>query len=255
MTRVICVASGKGGVGKTTVVSNIAAALAGFNKSVVAIDGNLTTANLGLHLGISMYPTTLQDVLKGKANIRDAIYHHTDGFKVVPADISIDKVMTPDAHKLLDVFYRLVGEADFVLIDCAAGLGKEASASIRAADEMIIVTNPELTALTDALKLVQMANKYETSSIGVIVNRVRNESNEFPVKDVESFLNTPLLGKVHEDHRVRRAISEKRPVVTHSPRSLPAQQFMEIAARLAGEDYKAKMPALNKLWGWLRITP
>lgn len=252
MTRVICVASGKGGVGKTTVVSNLAAALARFNKSVVAIDGNLTTANLGLHVGISMYPATLQDVLRGKANIRDAIYHHTDGFKVVPADISIDKVMTPDAHRLLDVFYRMVGEADFVLIDCAAGLGKEASASIRAADEMIIVTNPELTALTDALKLIQVASKYETSSIGVVVNRIRNESHEFPSKDIEGFLGAPILGRVHENQMVRRAISEKRPVVTHSPKSLPAQQFMEIAARLAGEDYRARMPVLSRLWGWLR---
>ncbi|UCD07328.1 MAG: AAA family ATPase, partial [Candidatus Aenigmatarchaeota archaeon] len=95
MTRVICVASGKGGVGKTTVVSNLSAALAALGKSVIAIDGNLTTSNLGLHLGISMYPITLQDVLRGRANIRDAVYHHQDGFKVVPADVSIDKVMSP----------------------------------------------------------------------------------------------------------------------------------------------------------------
>jgi septum site-determining protein MinD len=252
MTRVICVASGKGGVGKTTVVSNLAAALARFNRSVIAIDGNLTTSNLGLHLGISMYPITLQDVLRGKANIRDAIYHHEDGFKVVPADVSMEKIMTPEPHRLLDVFYKLVGDADFVLIDSAAGLGKEASASIKSADEMIIVTNPELTALTDALKLVQMASRLETRNIGVIVNRVRNEPYEFPLKDIEGFLNSPLLGKVHEDHRVRKAIAERRPVVSHSPKSTAAQQFMAIAAKLVGEEYKVRTPVIDRLWGWLR---
>lgn len=252
MTRVICVASGKGGVGKTTVVSNLSAALAALGKSVIAIDGNLTTSNLGLHLGISMYPITLQDVLRGRANIRDAVYHHQDGFKVVPADVSMDKVMAPDAHRLLDVFYRLVGDSDFVLIDSAAGLGKEASASVKAADEMIVVTNPELTALTDALKLVQMAKKFETESVGVVVNRVRNEPHEFPLNDIEGFLNVPVLGKVHEDHKVRRAIAEKRPIVAHSPRSVSAQQFMTIAAKLAGEQYKVRMPALYRMWGWLR---
>ena len=252
MTRIICVASGKGGVGKTTVVSNLAAALAKFNKSVIAIDGNTTTSNLGLHLGISMYPTTIQDVLRGRANIRDAIYHHEDGFKVVPADVSMEKVMTPEAHKLLDVFYKLVGEADFVLIDAAAGLGKEASSSIRAADEMIIVTNPEVPALTDALKLAQMANKFETRNIGVVVNRIRKESHEFPTNQIEDFLGTPMIGEIHEDYNVRKAISDKRPIVTHSPKSISSQQFMSIAARLIGEEYKVRTPRMNKLWGWLR---
>jgi septum site-determining protein MinD len=252
MTRIICVASGKGGVGKTTLVSNLSAALAGFNRSVVAVDGNLTTSNLGLHLGIPMYPVTLQDVIKGKANIRDALYHHADGFRIIPADVSMENVMSPDAHKLVEIFYKLIGDADFVLIDSAAGLGKEASPSIKAADEMIIVTNPEMPALTDALKLSQMAKKFETSNLGVVVNRIRNESHEIPVSEIEGFLNTPLLGKVHEDQSVRRAIAEKRPVVTHSPKSMPAQQFKAIAARLIGEEYRIRSPMVYRMWGWLK---
>lgn len=245
-------ASGKGGVGKTTVVSNLSAALASFNKSVIAIDGNTTTSNLGLHLGISMYPVTLQDVLKGRANLRDAIYRHEDGFSIIPADVSMEKVMSPDAHRMLDVVYRLIGQADFVLVDAAAGLGKEASSAIRACDEMIVVTNPELTALTDALKLARMGERFGTKNLGFVLNRIRNETSEFSVADAEEFLSTPILGKVHEDHRVRKAISEKRPVVTHSPKALASQQFKAIAARLIGEEYRVRMPALYRLWGWLR---
>src|SRR4030042_2598470 len=96
MTRIITIASGKGGVGKTTLVSNLAAALAGFKKSVIAVDGNLTTANLGIHLGIPLYPVTLQDVLNGKARLKDALYYHDSGFRVLPADVSIEKLLSPD---------------------------------------------------------------------------------------------------------------------------------------------------------------
>src|SRR4030042_955156 len=144
MTRVITIGSGKGGVGKTTLVSTLAAALAGFKKSVIAVDGNLTTANLGIHLGIPLYPVTLQDVLNGKAKLNDALYYHPAGFTVLPADISLRKLRLADSRELVDVFYKLVGSCDFILVDSAAGLGKEALSALEAADETIIVTNPEL---------------------------------------------------------------------------------------------------------------
>lgn len=252
MTRIIVVASGKGGVGKTTVVSNLAAALSGFNKNVIAVDANVTTSNLGLHLGIPLYPVTLQDVLKGRATVKDALYYHPAGFRVVPADVSIKKIMVPRTESLIDVFYKLMGEADFVLVDCAAGLGREAKAAIEAADEMITVTNPELPALTDALKLGKFAEDSETRNLGVILNRVRKEKHEVKDSEVEEFLNLPIIGKVHEDISVRKSIANKMPVVIHNPRSRSAQQFKQIAANLIGEDYKPGLFIIEKLFGWLK---
>jgi septum site-determining protein MinD len=252
ITRIIVVASGKGGVGKTTLVSNLAAALSGFNKNVIALDANVTTSNLGLHLGIPLYPVTLQDVLRGRANIKDALYYHPAGFRVVPADVSIKKLLIPRTEGLVDVFYKLTGDADFLLIDSAAGLGKEAKAAIEAADEMITVTNPELPALTDALKLGKFAENYETRNLGVVLNRIRNERHEIKASDVQDFLNLPLLGKVHEDISVRRAIAHKTPVVIHSPRSRSAQQFRQIAANLIGEEYKPNSLLFERLFGWLK---
>ena len=252
MGRIIVVASGKGGVGKTTVVSNLAAALSGFNKNIIAVDANVTTSNLGLHLGIPLYPVTLQDVLKGKARVKDALYYHPAGFRVVPADVSIKKLMVPRTDKLIDVFYRLTGEADFVLIDSAAGLGREAKAAIEAADEMITVTNPELTALTDALKLGKFAEDYETRNLGIILNRVKNEKHEIKEKDVEEFLNLPIIGRVHEDRNVRKAIANKMPVVMHNPRARSSHQFKQIAANLIGEEYKPSFFFIDRLFGWLK---
>jgi septum site-determining protein MinD len=252
MTRIIAVASGKGGVGKTTVVSNLAAALAHFRKSVVAIDANLTTSNLGLHLGIPLYPVTLNDVLNGKARVKDALYYHSAGFRVIPGNVSLTKLMTPQSNRLLNVFYKLAGDSDFVLIDTAAGLGKEALAAIKAADEVITVTNPEMPALTDALKLSKIARGFETDNVGVIVNRIKNMPHEVPVDRIGEFLGLPVIGRIHEDHSVGRSIASRQPVVLHSPNSISAQQIKAIAAGLIGETYVIRRPVSQRFFGWLR---
>lgn len=252
MTRIITIASGKGGVGKTTLVANLAAALSGFKQSVVALDGNLTTSNLGLHLGIPLYPVTLQDVLDGNARIKDAMYYHSSGFRVIPADISLRRLRTVNPHELVDVFYKLIGACDFVLVDSAAGLGKEALMAIEAADELITITNPELPALTDALKLGKVASKFETKNLGVVVNRIKNEPHEIPLNSVKEFLDLELLGKVPEDPEVRKSIAAKEPVVIYNPRSTAAQHFKAIAAQLIGEKYKPKLSLGLRLFGWLR---
>lgn len=252
MTRIIAVASGKGGVGKTTLVSNLSAALARFNRSVVAVDGNTTTPNLGLYLGIPLYPKTLQDVMRGRASVRDAIYTHSDGFRVIPADMSVEKIMTPKSHRMMDAIYKFLGECDFVLIDTAAGLGSEAASAIRSADELLVVTNPDLASLSDALKLIKVAERHETRPMGVVVNRIKNEDIELGLREIEEFLGVPVLGAINEDYAVRKATAERSPVVSHSPKSLAAQQFMSTAAGLVGESYQIQVPLVYRLFGWLR---
>jgi septum site-determining protein MinD len=252
MTRIICVASGKGGVGKTTVVSNLSAALARFNRSVIAVDGNTTTSNLGLYLGIPLYPKTIQDVMSGRATIREAIYQHSDGFWVIPGDLSVDKIMSPNSGKLIDSLYKLLGESEFVFIDSAAGLGNEAMSTLKVANELLVVVNPDMASLTDALKLIKMAERRETVPIGVVVNRVRNEPIEAETEEIEAFLGVPVIGRVSEDYAVRRAIANRSPVVTDAPGSSPAQQFMKIAATLSGDSYRMRMPVFARLFGWLR---
>lgn len=251
MTRIITIASGKGGVGKTTLVANLAAALSQYGKSVVALDANLTTSNLGLHLGIHLYPKTLHDVLEGKAKIQDATYQHKTGFRVIPADISLRKMRNVKSHNFVDIFYRLLEGTDFILIDSAAGLGREARASIEAADELITVTNPELPAVTDALKLGLLAKKSETHNLGVIVNRVKNEYHEVPIEHIEEMLGLPVIGRIPEDREVRKAIALKEPIVSYNPKSRAAQHMKAIAAQLIGEEYTPKKPWSLRLFGWL----
>lgn len=251
MTRIIAVASGKGGVGKTTLVANLATALALYGKSVVAIDANLSTSNLGLHLGIHLYPKTLHDVLEGKAKIHEATYKHKTGFRVVPADISLRKIKKVGHNDFVDIFYKLMKGTDFILIDSAAGLGKEAQASIEAADELVTVTNPELPAVTDAMKLGLLANKFETHNLGVVVNRIKGEKHELPLDHIEEMLGVPVLGTIPEDKEVRKSIALKEPLVYCNPKAIAAQHMRALAANLIGEYYKPKIPWSIRLFGWL----
>jgi septum site-determining protein MinD len=251
MTRIIVVSSGKGGVGKTTLVANLAAALAKYGKSVVAVDANMTTSNLALHLGMHLYPKTLHDVFERGARISDVTYSHKTGFKVVPADISLRKERNIKSHHYINVLYKLLEGHDFILIDSPAGLGKDSTAIIEAADEMITITNPELPAVTDALKLSMIAKKYSTHNLGVVVNRIKNETHEIPTEHIERMLDLPVIGKIPEDREVRKAIALKEPVVVYNPASPAAQHIRALAANLIGETYEPKIPWSFRLFNWL----
>jgi septum site-determining protein MinD len=251
MTRIIAISSGKGGVGKTTLVANLAAALAKYGKSVVAVDANLTTSNLALHLGMHLYPKTLHDVFEGRAGIGDVIYSHKTGFKVVPADISLRRQKNIKSHHYIDIFYKLLEGHDFILIDSPAGLGKDSISAIEAADELITITNPELPALTDALKLSMIAKRHSTYNLGVVVNRIKREAHEVPAEYIERMLGLPVIGKIPEDREVRKAIALKEPVVVYNPSSPAAQNIRALAANLIGEVYEPKIPWGFRLFNWL----
>src|SRR3989338_5311955 len=136
MTRFIAVLSGKGGVAKTTTSISLGAALTGFGKDVIVVDANLTTPNVGLHLGVPVVPVNLHHALQNKNKIKDAIYMHHQGTKIIPASISVADLMETDPQKLPRTIADLKKlNPDFVILDGAAGLGREALSAIYAADE------------------------------------------------------------------------------------------------------------------------
>jgi len=254
MARVISVLSGKGGVGKTVTVSNLGAALVRHGKNVVILDANITTPNLSLHLGIPFYPITLHDVLKKRIPIESAIYHHSSGVKVIPASLSFDAMKGVDIEKLEGVLWNLLGKADIVIVDAAAGLGKEALAAINIADELIVVTNPEIPAVTDALRTVKIAQDSGTKVLGAVINRVRGLKHELSASEVKSMLGVPIIAIVPEDIAVPRSIAKKIPVVNHRPNSRAAREFKKLAARIIGEPWVElkRRSFFERLFFWLR---
>lgn len=254
MTRIIGVVSGKGGVGKTTLVSNLGAALIKKGKNVIIIDGNVTTPNLSLHLGIPFYPVTLHDVLNKKIPIESAIYYHESGLKIIPASLSADAIKDIKIERLQSVLLNLLGKAEVIIIDSAAGLGKEALAAITVADELIVVTNPEIPAVTDALKTIKTAETNGTKVLGVVVNRIKGLKHELPLSEIKSMLEVPIIAAIPEDIHVPRSIAKRTPVVHHRPNSKASLEFQRLASRIVGEPWKAvkKESWLERLFFWLK---
>ena len=252
MTRVITVISGKGGVGKTTTVTNLGLALMKQKQNVIILDANVTTPNLSLHLGIPFYPVTIHDVLRGEADPTQAIYEHDSGLKIIPASLRTDDVVEHKVEKLYTVMLNLLGRADIIIVDAAAGLGKEALSAINVADEIIIVTNPELPAATDALKTVKIAEQFGTPVLGVVVNRYKGLKHELSLEEIRSMLETEIISVVPEDIAVPRSIANKTPVVSHRPTSKASREFKKLAARVTGEDFIEKQESwFERVFGWM----
>jgi len=249
VTRIITVLSGKGGAGKTTLVANLGAALAELGKDVVILDANLTTPNLGLHLGIPLFPTTLHDVLKGKAELSEAIYEHESGVKIIPAGISLKDLKGVDARDLPNSLLNLLGSTDIVIVDAAAGLGREAFAAIESADELLLVTNPELPAVTDALKAAKLAEQVGTKISGVVVNRVSGKPHELTKNEIESMLDHIMLAEIPEDVSVQESISRRMPVLHHKPTSKASIEIKKLAAMLVDEKPMIKIPWYKRMFG------
>lgn len=237
MKRFIVITSGKGGVGKTTTSINLAAALNNFGKRVLIIDGNLSTPNVGIHLNSPEVPVSLNHVLNRKAKPFEAVYKHDSGIHVILASLSIKELKKMKNGKISDFKKEFLEIADYVIVDSAAGLGDEALRAIEAGDELILVTNPEMPAITDALKTIRLAEEMKKKITGVIISRVRNNKYELEPEIVKEMLEAPILGSVPEDNVMQLALRMKDAVVHTHPKSKPARAYKEIAAKLAGVYY------------------
>lgn len=252
MGRLIAISSGKGGVGKTTTSVNLATALTKQGKNVILVDGNLTTPNVGLHLGLTKFPVTLNDVLKNEASLPDALYIHPLGFKLLPGSLSIRSFSEINSRRLKEVFEDLRDMCDFVIVDSAAGLGNEALSILKNADEIIVVTHPELPAVTDAFKVVTLAKEIGIPVKGVVLNRVRKDNFDLGLRAIESLLETPITSIIEDDRYMRQAVYQKRPVIHLRPKSPSARRYHHLAKRVHDSSYSKKVEELEAENSFLR---
>lgn len=246
--RIISVISGKGGVGKTTITANLSAALTKLGFNVTAVDLNLTTPNLGFQFGYYLPEIGLHDILKNVEILRKGIYIHPGGVKVIPGNLSIESLSGIDLSNLDKVIYSL--NSDFVILDSAAGLGKEALASLNASNEVLVVTNPEITALTDALRLIRVAENLKKDILGVVLNRVGRSKNEVRKQEVERFLGHEVLVEIPEDKWILKSIEEKVPVVYLNPNCKASVEIMNLAYAVLGTNYRIKPSFWDRIFFW-----
>jgi len=250
MARVIGVLSGKGGVGKTTLVSNLGVSLAKEGKNVAIIDAKLTGANLGLHFGLLSYSVSIHDVMKEEALLGDAIYRHPSGVDIIPASLSIEHV-DAEPRNLRDSIDKFLSEKDFVLIDAATGLDRETLAAIDMSDEILLVTHPELPTVSDALRAKTIAERYEKGIIGIVLNRVTKE-DELKKDNVSSFFELPIIGAIPEDPIVRKSIEAKKPVVLTHPNHRVSREIRKVSDHILGKEYKPDRGFLDRILAFFR---
>ena len=244
--KIVTITSGKGGVGKTTAIANIAVALASNGSKVCCIDGDIGLRNLDVVMGLeNRIVYDLVDVIEGRCRLRQAMIRDKrfSELFLIPAAQTRDKsaVSPSDMVRLGD---ELREEVDWVLIDSPAGIERGFRYAIAAADQVLVITNPEVSAVRDADRVIGLLEAEEKGSPSLIINRLNlsmvKNHDMLSAEDVLDLLAVPLIGIVPEDESIIVGTNRGSPIALES-KSLAGQAFRNIAQRLQGQD----VPFLN----------
>jgi MinD-like ATPase involved in chromosome partitioning or flagellar assembly len=237
MTKFIGIISAKGGVGKTTTTINLTSALDFFKRSAIALDANFSNPDLGIHLGFPRAEKNLHSALKGKHSIRESIYRHPSGIRIIPGDISYREGKEAEMGNLMDVIYKLAGTAEAVLIDSTPGFGQDVRSVIRVSDSLIIITTPDLVSATGSLKLVKLAGELGKHVMGVVVNRHTGEDYEMSIENIAEFIGRPVIGIIPEDREISSTLRHNNPSLVSDPNSAASTSYKKLAGILIGRRY------------------
>lgn len=241
-TRVILICSGKGGVGKTTLTANLGVSLARQGLTTAVLDADFGLRNLDLLLGLeNRIVYTAQEVLEEECRLDQALVKHKQesNLSLLPAGNPrmLDWLKPDDMKRIVDM---LKEHFDYVLIDCPAGVEDGFKNAMAASQEAIVVTNPEVSAVRDADRVIGLLNTNAIKPVQLVLNRVRPKmmaSQEMlSIDDVTDILALPLLGLVLEDEQVIVSTNRGEPLTLNSVKSPAAKCYLNIAKRLQGED-------------------
>lgn len=238
--KVVTVTSGKGGVGKTTATANIAAALASMGHKVVCIDADIGLRNLDVVLGLeNRIVFDLVDVVEGRCRLRQAMIRdkRLPELYLIPAAQTRDKsaVSPSDMVRLGD---ELRPEFDWVLVDSPAGIERGFRNAMAPADMVVVVTNPEVSAVRDADRIIGLVESEEKGPARLVINRIKpsmvKRGDMLSVDDVLELLAVQLIGMVPDDDNVVLSTNRGMPV-SLDDKSKAGQAFRNVARRLMGE--------------------
>jgi septum site-determining protein MinD len=238
--QVVTITSGKGGVGKTTATANLAAALAAGGQKVVCIDADIGLRNLDVVLGLeNRIVYDLVDVVEGRCRLRQAMIRdkRLPELYLIPAAQTRDKtaISPSDMVRLCD---ELRPECDWIMIDSPAGIERGFRNAIAPSDIVLVITNPEVSAVRDADRIIGMIEAEEKGPARLVINRIRpamvRREDMLSPDDVLELLAVELLGIVPEDENVILSTNRGMPIALDG-KSKAGQAFRNIALRLQGE--------------------
>ncbi len=231
---IITIASGKGGVGKTTTSASLAVGLAKLGKKVLAVDGDISMANLGILFNMEKKKPSLHEVLSGEADIKEAIYKHRTGVYVLPTSLSLEGYKKSDIDLLPDVINDIEDEFEYIIIDAPAGLNREMATHLAVADKLLLVVTPEMFSIIDAVRLKESAEMAGTPLMGIVLNRVGRDFGEIRKNEIEMLIKGKVLVEVPEDENVRAGTLKNMSVIEYRPNSPASLAYMKLASILAG---------------------
>lgn len=232
MGRVYAVASGKGGVGKTTTVANLGAVLAAGGHDTAVVDADLGMGNLAGALGVDPDAgPTVHDVLAGTADVADAVREGPVGLSVVPASDDLDDFGAADPANLSALLDALGAET--ILLDTSAGLSHDSVEPLRIADEVLLVSTPEQGALGDTAKTREVVDRFGTTVAGAVLTRTTAETD---AATASARLDAPIRGTIPDDPAVSAAAEAGEPLVVAAPDAPATDAYRRLGADLTGDD-------------------
>ncbi|MBU0960433.1 MAG: MinD/ParA family protein, partial [Proteobacteria bacterium] len=243
--RVYAITSGKGGVGKTAVVANVAVSLARLGKKVLILDADLGLANIDVVFGLAPR-FNLNHFFAGEQELADILADGPHGIKILPAGSGVQNFTRLDSQqklKLLDGLDMMHNDFDFVLIDTEAGISENVTYFNTAAQEILIVTTPDPTAITDAYALMKLlSTQYHEKRFNLVVNQIQHENEALDVfRKLTMVSNRYLdisidfLGSIPADRQMIDAIRKQRVIVDLYPSSKVSAAFANLAVTICAE--------------------
>jgi len=233
--KVFGIISIKGGVGKTTIASNLGLALSDFNKKVLLIDADFSSPSLALHFGLLNPAKTINQVFKNKITVHEAVHEYSQNLDLLPSALISDK---PEPHLLKKKIEPLREHYDYIIIDSSPTLNQEMLSTIMASDEIFVVTSPDYPTLSATLHAVKVAKKQKTPITGLILNRVLNKKFELTLEEIQEAADVPIIAVLREDLSIPKGIAETAPGTQIKPLAKTSVEFMKLASSLVREEYE-----------------